>query len=140
MSTSPRMQAFVGLLCARQGFDLALAVPGDYLRVENPVGNANLLVTVLEDGQIAVDYLLWQAESTVVQLQMKFLVTPEGWEPVTVQDSFSRAWDEYGIEAGREGIAVFDETGLLILSNMTEYWADRLTTWGWLRKLDFVRF
>lgn len=134
MNTSPRMQEFVGLLCQRQGVDLAQAVAGDYLRLENPEGDAQLTVRLLADGQIAVGYTLWYEHSMVIALEMKFLVTPQGWEPVSVQDCFARSWDEYWAEAGREGIAAFDETGMLILPSMTEYWADRLQTWGWLHK------
>jgi len=134
LNTSPRMQAFVWLLCKRQGVDLAQAVAGDYLRLENPTGDAHLIISVLADGQLAVGYTLWYDNRMVMDLEMKFLVTPDGWEPVSVQDCFSRSWDEYWTEAGREGIAVFAETGTLNLPSMTEYWADRLTTWGWLRK------
>lgn len=134
MSTSPRMQAFVSLLCARQGIDLAQAVAGDYLRLENPAGNATLLISVFDEGYIAVGYTLWHDGSMVIDVDMKFLVTRHGWEPVAVQDCFSRSWDEYVVEAGREGITLFDENGMRILSSMTEYWAERLLTWGWLRK------
>src|SRR3954471_22396574 len=93
MRTSPRMKAFVLLLCARQGIDLAQALPGDYLRLENPEGNANLIISVSDDGQIALGYTLWHDNRIVVDLDMKFLVTPHGWEPVKVQDCFSRSWD-----------------------------------------------
>jgi len=134
MNTSPRMQEFVGLLCERQGIDLSQTMAGDYLRLENAMGDAYLTITILDGGQLAVGYTLWYDNAMVMDLEMKFLITPQGWEPVSVQDCFSRSWDEYWMEAGREGITVFDEAGMLSLPSMTEYWADRLTTWGWLRK------
>jgi hypothetical protein len=69
-------------------------------------------------------------ETLVPEVDMVFILHPEGWEPIELLYS-NEAFTSYVQTVEAAGLAVYDSEGNLRFDTFTEYWAEQLNVQGW---------
>ena len=128
--TSPSMAQIVQQLAAAYGVDLSQ--PGAALHLAMPSRPERWLIVKLDGQRISVTHCWVEVgELLALDLDMVFMVSPAGWEPVEIVHA-PALWATYVHVTQVAGLPVLDAAGNMHFACFAEYWATQLHTQGWV--------
>jgi hypothetical protein len=126
---SPQMERIAKQLAARYEMDWTQS--GAYLMLAMPERPERWLLINMDGERFSLTCCLVEPDETLVpEVDMVFILHPEGWEPIELLYS-NEAFTSYVQNVKAAGLPVYDSEGNLRFDTFTEYWAEQLNIQGW---------